>query len=578
MSDRHFIQQIIDRDIAEGKWGPKGDGSVVKTRFPPEPNGFLHIGHAKAITLSHGLAREYGGTFFLRFDDTNPAKEEDRYVRSIVDNLRWLGCTWEGARDDDPMAGVRFASDYFDRMYQHARELISKGLAYVDDQTPEQIRATRGTPTEPGRPSPFRDRPAAESLDLFERMKNGEFPDGSRVLRAKIDMASPNFNLRDPVLYRVVHAHHHRTGDAWKIYPMYDWAHGLEDSYEGITHSLCTLEFENHRPLYDWLLNNLDGVHHPRQIEFARWAPTYMITSKRNLKQLVDEGHVDGWDDPRMPTISGLRRRGYTSEAMRAFCEEGGVTKFNAKIDVVRLENALRDHLNKAAPRRMAVLRPLKVTITNWGEHGAPTRVEELDAVNNPEDESAGSRKVPFSGSLFIERDDFIEQAPNKKWFRLAIGKEVRLRYGYWVACHDVVKNDAGEVVELLCTYDPTTKGGEAPPPDAEGKVRKVKGTLHWVSADDCAEAEVRLFDRLYTAEQPGKASGAHIDDLNPDSLEVIAGARLERSLGEASPGDRFQFERLGYFYADPDSKPGAPVFNRAVTLKDSWAKVAGQG
>ncbi|MEZ6241985.1 MAG: glutamine--tRNA ligase/YqeY domain fusion protein [Phycisphaerales bacterium] len=575
MPDRHFIQQIIDKDIATGKWGAPGDRSVVKTRFPPEPNGFLHIGHAKAITLSHGIAAEFGGTFNLRFDDTNPVKEEDRYVQSIVDNVRWLGATWDGARDDDPMAGVKFASDYFERMYEHARELIRKGLAYVDDQTPEQIRATRGTPTEPGTPSPWRDRPPQESLDLFERMKNGEFPDGSKVLRAKIDMASPNFNLRDPVLYRVLHAHHHRTGDRWKIYPMYDWAHGLEDSYEGITHSLCTLEFENHRPLYDWLLEHLDGVHRPQQIEFARWAPTYMITSKRNLKQLVDEGHVSGWDDPRMPTVSGLRRRGYTADAIRTFCEEGGVTKFNAKIDVTRLENALRDHLNKTAPRRMAVLRPLKVTITNWGEHGEATRVEEMDAVNNPEDESAGARKVPFTGTLYIEQDDFVEEAPNKKWFRLAIGKEVRLRYGYWIACHGVVKNDAGEVVEVLCTYDPLTRGGESPPPDADGNVRKVKGTIHWVSADQCVEGEVRLFDRLYTVEQPGKATGNHLDDLNPDSLEIVRGAKLERSLADASPSDRFQFERLGYFFVDPDSTPGAPVFNRAVTLKDSWAKIA---
>ncbi len=578
MSDRHFIQQIIDKDIAAGKWGPAGDGSVVKTRFPPEPNGFLHVGHAKAITLSHGIAREFGGSFNLRFDDTNPAKEEDRYVKSIVDNVRWLGCEWDGARDDDPMAGVRFASDYFGRMYEHARELISKGLAYVDEQTAEQIRETRGTTTTPGTPSPWRDRPAAENLDLFERMKDGEFPDGSRVLRAKIDMASPNFNLRDPVLYRIVRAPHHRTGSEWKIYPMYDWAHGLEDSYEGITHSLCTLEFEIHRPLYDWLLENLDGVHRPQQIEFARWAPTYTITSKRNLKQLVDEGHVGGWDDPRMPTISGLRRRGYTAEAIRDFCEEGGVTKFNAKIDIGRLENALRDHLNKIAPRRMAVLDPVKVTITNWGEHGDPGRIEELDAVNNPEDETAGTRKVPFSGTLFIEREDFIEQAPNKKWFRLAIGKEVRLRYGYWIACHDVVKNDAGEIVEILCTYDPQTRGGESPPPDADGNVRKVKGTLHWVSADSCVQAEVRLFDRLYTAEQPGKATGNHLDDLNPDSLHVIPAARLERSLGEAAPGERFQFERNGYFFVDPESAAGAPVFNRAVTLKDSWAKIAGKG
>lgn len=575
---RHFIQQMVDEDIASGRWGPKGDGSVVKTRFPPEPNGYLHIGHAKAIWLSFSIAEEFGGSCNLRFDDTNPAAEEERYVRSIIEDVRWLGYRWAGARDDDPMAGVKFASDYFQQMYDHACELIRKGLAYVDDQTPEQIRATRGSATEPGTPSPFRDRPIDENLDLFERMRVGEFPDGSRVLRAKIDMASPNFNLRDPVLYRVLHQAHHRTGEAWKIYPMYDWAHGLEDSYEGITHSLCTLEFENHRPLYDWLLNQLDDVHHPQQTEFARFAPTFVVTSKRKLKQLVDEGHVSGWDDPRMPTVAAFRRRGYTPEAIRAMCAIGGVTKFNAKVDYVRIENAARDDLNRVAQRRMVVLNPVRLTITNWDEHGEPGRIEELEAVNNPEDESAGARHVPFGKSLFIDREDFVERAPNKKWFRLAIGKEVRLRYGYWVRCHDVVKNEAGEVVEILCTYDPETRGGDSPPPDEEGKVRKVKGTLHWVCADDCLEGEVRLFDRLYQTEQPGKATGDHLDDLNPESLRVIPDAKLERELAGAVTGDRFQFERVGYFCVDRDSSPEKLVFNRTVTLKDSWAKEAGRG
>jgi len=574
---RHFIQQMVDEDIASGRWGPGGDGSVVKTRFPPEPNGYLHIGHAKAIWLSFSIAEEFGGTCNLRFDDTNPAAEEDEYVRSIIEDIRWLGYRWDGAKDEDPIAGVKFASDYFQRMYNHACELIRKGLAFVDDQTPEQIRQTRGTATEPGAPSPFRDRPIDENLELFERMRIGEFPDGSRVLRAKIDMASPNFNLRDPVLYRVLHAAHHRTGSAWKIYPMYDWAHGLEDSYEGVTHSLCTLEFENHRPLYDWFLAQLEGVHHPQQTEFARFAPTYVIMSKRYLKQLVEEKRVSGWDDPRMPTVAAFRRRGYTPESIRSLCAEGGVTKFNAKVDYVRIENAARDHLNKIAQRRMAVLRPLKLTITNWDEHGEPGRIETLDAINNPEDDGGGTRGVPFGKNLYIERDDFIEQAPNKKWFRLAIGKEVRLRYGYWVRCNDVVKNDAGEIVELLCTYDPTTRGGESPPPDDEGKVRKVKGTLHWVCADDCVEADVRLFDRLYKTEQPGKATGEHLDDLNPDSLEVITDAKLERELSGSVPGDRFQFERIGYFCVDLDASPERLVFNRTVTLKDSWAKTTGQ-
>lgn len=585
---RHFIHQIIEEHIACGRWGAPGDRTVVRTRFPPEPNGYLHLGHAKSITLNHGLAVEYGGKFLLRFDDTNPEKEEQEFVDSIVRDVAWLGGAWDGP--------VRFASDYFHRMYDWAVELIRKGLAYVDEQTAEEIRAARGTPTEPGRPSPFRDRPAEESLDRFARMKAGEFEDGAMVLRAKIDMGSPNFNLRDPVMYRIVNATHHRTGDEWHIYPMYDWAHGLEDSIEGITNSICTLEFENHRPLYDWFIEAInrdrgpgsawgEKIHHPQQTEFARLNPTFVITSKRKLKQLVDEKHVDGWDDPRMPTISAARRRGFTPEAIRAFCEGIGTTKFNASHDLGLLENAVRDDLNRRTPRRMAVLRPLKVTITNWGEHGDPGRVEWMDAVNNPEDERAGTRKVPFSGTLLIEREDFMEDAP-KKFFRLRPGGEVRLRSAYWITCHEVVKQ-GGEVVELRCTYDPRTRGGESPPPDADGNVRKVKGTLHWVSAPHALPVEVRLYDRLFRAERPGKATGNPIDDLNPDSLEIIPRAMLEPNwrttelergagTGVFSDGiERFQFERLGYFCVDPRLSGERPVFNRTVTLKDSWAKVA---
>lgn len=584
---RHFIHDIIDAHIEQGRWGEPGVRSVVRTRFPPEPNGFLHIGHAKSIVLNSGLAREYGGAFVLRFDDTNPEKEEQAFVDSIVRDAAWLGAEWEG----EP----RFASDYFDQMYLWARELIEKGLAYVDEQTPEQIRASRGTPTEPGTPSPYRDRPAAESLDLFERMKNGEFENGSKVLRAKIDMASQNFNMRDPVMYRIVNAAHHRTGDRWHIYPMYDWAHGLEDSIEGITNSICTLEFENHRPLYDWFIDAInegraEPIQHAQQTEFARLNPTYVITSKRKLKQLVDEKKVDGWDDPRMPTISGLRRRGYTAEAIRSFCLGLGTTKFNASHDFGLLENALREDLNKRAPRRMAVLRPLKVTITNWGEHGEADRVEMMTAVNNPENAGAGTREVPFSGELFVERDDFMEDAP-RKFFRLKPGGEVRLRYGFWITCNEVVKDSAGEVVELRCTYDPQTRGGDSPPPDADGKVRKVKGTIHWVSAAHAERVEVRLYDRLFTAEKPGKKTDNPLDDLNPESLEIIERAMIEpnwrmtdaerAASGNSNGGvfadgiDRFQFERLGYFCVDAglESASGGVVFNRAVTLKDSWAK-----
>ncbi len=606
---KNFITEMIDEHIASGKWGEPGDSSVVHTRFPPEPNGYLHIGHAKSICLNFSLAQSYGGACNLRFDDTNPVKEEDEYVRSIVQDIRWLGFVWNKGCPDDPMAGVLFASDYFQQLHDWAVELIEKGHAYVDDQTPDEIRAARGTLTEPGTPSPYRDRTAAENLDLFEKMVKGEFADGTRVLRAKIDMASSNMNLRDPVMYRVLHAEHHRTGDAWCVYPMYDWAHGLEDSIEGITNSLCTLEFENHRPLYDWFIDAInqgrgsgsqwgEPIHQPQQTEFARLSLTYSVMSKRKLIQLVDEGHVDGWDDPRMTTISGLRRRGYTPEAIRAFSIDVGVTKFNAMIDMARLENACRDHLNKVAHRRMAVLNPLKVTITNWSEGGDESRTEWMKAVNNPEDEGAGKRRVPFTRELFIECDDFMEDAP-RKFFRLKPGGEVRLRYAYWITCNEVVRDDAGEVIELLCTYDPQTRGGNAPPPppatvdNPEPKARKVKGTIHWVSAEHGIEASVKLFDRLFVNERPDrkpKKAGpdwSFLQNINPDSLSVIDDAILEPAfagVGEtecqaAAAGDRFQFERLGYFCVDADSPSGDTgklMFNRTVSLRDSWAKKSG--
>ena len=555
----HFIRQIIEEDMRTGKWGGR-----VCTRFPPEPNGYLHIGHAKAVVLNWSMAREFNGRFNLRFDDTNPAREEQEYVDAITRDVRWLGAEFDG----EPL----FASDYFEQMYAHALTLIRKGKAFVCDLNADQIREHRGTLTEPGRESPFRDRTVEENLDLFERMRKGEFPDGSRTLRAKIDMASPNLNLRDPVMYRILHAHHHRQKDAWAIYPMYDWAHGLEDSIEQVTHSLCTLEFENHRPLYDWFLKEL-GVHHPQQIEFARLNLTYTVMSKRKLLELVKGNHVRGWDDPRMPTLSGMRRRGFTPEAIRAFCEEVGVTKFNALIDVGRLENAVREHLNRTAPRVMAVLRPLKVTLENWPEG----QVEMLDAVNNPEDPSAGTRKVPFSGTLYIEREDFMEDPP-KKFFRLSPGAEVRLRYAYFIKCTGVVKDPAtGEVTELRCTYDPATRGGDAP----DG--RRVKATLHWVSAAHAQDAEVRLFDRLFNTPEPDRVPKDVKDfdykqNLNPQSLEVLAHAKLEPSVQNAQPGDRMQFERLGYFCVDPDSRPEKPVFNRTVTLKDTWAKELAKG
>jgi glutaminyl-tRNA synthetase len=563
-ASRNFIQQIIDADRAAGK-----NGGRVHTRFPPEPNGYLHIGHAKSICLNYGLAEEYGGKFNLRFDDTNPTKEEQEYVDSIIDDVRWLGGDWEDR--------LFYASDYFGQLYEWALQLIKEGKAYVCDLSAEEVRAHRGTLTEPGRNSPYRDRSVEENIDLFERMKAGEFPDGSRTLRAKIDMAHPNLNMRDPVMYRIKHAHHHRTGDEWCIYASYDWAHGQSDSIEGITHSICTLEFENHRPLYDWFCDAL-RIHRPQQIEFARLNLTYTVMSKRKLLQLVQEKHVAGWDDPRMLTIRGLRRRGYTPEAIRAFCERIGVAKFNSTIDMAWLEDAIRDDLNARAPRVMAVLRPLKVVITNYPEGHA----EKLEAANHPQRPALGTRNIPFSRELYIEADDFMEDAP-KKFFRLAPGREVRLRYAYFITCNEVVKDAAGNIIELRCTYDPATRGGNAP----DG--RKVKGTIHWVSASHAVSAEIRLYDHLFKTEYPDEApplppregrgegaprTGTFLDNINPASLETIRGARLEPSLATAEAGRHFQFERLGYFFVDPvDSKPGRPVFNRTATLRDTWAK-----
>lgn len=573
----NFIEQIIEADNASGKWG----GRVV-TRFPPEPNGYLHIGHAKSICLNFGLSRRYGGVCNLRFDDTNPVKEEAEYVRSISDNIRWLGFEWPNHAGETPETGALFASDYFQTMYDYACELIKKGKAYVCDLTAEQTREYRGTLKAPGRESPHRSRNIEENLDLFDRMRQGEFPDGTKTLKAKIDMASPNINLRDPVMYRILHAKHHRSGDAWCIYPMYDWAHGIEDSLEGVTHSICTLEFENHRPLYDWFINAInegrtdDGsgewgrrIVHSQQIEFARLELNYTVMSKRKLLELVRENRVSGWDDPRMPTLSGLRRRGYTPESIRNFCADVGVARFKSTIDVGRLENAVRDHLNKVAPRRMAVLNPLKVVIENWP---ADQTADELDAVNNPEDPSAGSRKVAFSRELYIEREDFMEDAP-KKFFRLAPGREVRLRYAYFVTCTDVVKNDEGEIIELRCTYDPATRGGDSP----DG--RKVKGTLHWVSAAHAIDAEVRLYDRLFNDPDPDnpKHEKDYREFLNPESLQTLTGCKLEPALAEAEPGESVQFERQGYFCVDKDTAPGRLVFNRTVSLKDSWAKMVGK-
>ncbi|MBX7115023.1 MAG: glutamine--tRNA ligase/YqeY domain fusion protein [Myxococcaceae bacterium] len=547
----HFIQDIVDEDLKTQRWQGR-----VHTRFPPEPNGYLHIGHSKSICLNFGLARANGGLFNLRFDDTNPAKEDQEYVDSIIADVKWLGGDF-GDR-------LFFASDYFEQMYAFAVQLVKKGKAYVCDLNAEQMREHRGTFEKPGIDSPFRNRTVEENLDLLGRMRAGEFADGAKTLRAKIDMASGNINLRDPVMYRIIRAHHHRTGDKWCIYPSYDWAHGLEDSLEKITHSICTLEFENHRPLYDWFLNEL-GVYHPQQIEFARLNLNYTVMSKRKLLALVNEKHVRGWDDPRMPTISALRRRGCTPEALWKFNEEVGVTRINSVIDVGRLENAMRDDLGKRAPRRMAVLKPLKVVLENYPEG----QVEEFEASNHPEDASMGTRKVQFSRELYIDADDFMVDPP-KKFFRLGPGREVRLKVaGYFITCKDVVKNAAGEVVELICTVDLATKGGEAP----DG--RKVKGTIHWVSAPHAVNAEVRLFDRLFVAENPDAEGKDYKELLNPHSLVVLADAKLEPALAHAKISEGVQFERVGYFCADLDSKPGALVFNRTVTLKDSWAKVA---
>jgi len=545
----NFIRDIIDGDLETGKY----DGRV-HTRFPPEPNGYLHIGHAKSICLNFGIARDYGGLCNLRFDDTNPCKEELEYVESIREDVRWLGFDWDNRE--------YYASDYFEQLYGYAVRLIEKGKAYVCDLSPDEIREYRGTLTEPGKESPWRNRSIEESLDLFERMRKGEFPNGSHTLRAKIDMASPNLNMRDPVVYRILHAAHHRTGDTWCIYPMYDFTHCLSDSIEGITHSICTLEFEDHRPLYDWFLDALE-VYHPRQIEFARLNLSYTVMSKRRLLELVKEGRVSGWDDPRMPTIRGMRRRGVTPEAIRNFADRIGVAKRDSMVDMALLEYHIREDLNRTAKRVMGVLRPLKVVIENYPEG----QVEELDAVNNPEDPSMGTRKVPFSRVLYIERDDFMEHPPRKFW-RLAPGREVRLRYAYFVTCTDVIKDENGEVVELRCTYDPETRGGDAP----DG--RKVRVTLHWVSAEHAVPAEVRLYDRLFTVENPLAEEGDYHQYLNPQSLEVLTGCMLEPGLAGAQVGDRCQFERLGYFCVDPDSKEGKPVFNRTVTLRDQWEKI----
>jgi glutaminyl-tRNA synthetase len=551
----NFIRDIVIDDLKTGKYQGR-----VHTRFPPEPNGYLHLGHAKSICLNFGLAAEFGGKTNLRFDDTNPCKEELEYVDSIIHDVRWLGFDWEDR--------LFYASDYFQQLYDWAVDLIKKGRAFVCDLTPEQIREYRGTPTEPGRPSPWRDRSVEENLDLFARMKAGEFPDGARTLRAKGDMASPNFNMRDPIMYRILHAEHHRTGDKWCIYPMYDFAHGQSDSIEGITHSICTLEFEDHRPLYDWYLDAL-GIYHPQQIEFDRLSLTYTLLSKRKLLRLVQEGHVAGWDDPRMPTLSGVRRRGYTPEALRNFANALGVSKTNGIVELGRLEQAVREDLNKRALRVMAVLRPLKLVIDNYPEG----ETEELEAVNNPEDASAGTRKVPFSKVLYIEQEDFREDPP-KDYFRLAPGREVRLRYAYFVKCVSLVKNEAGEVTEIHCTYDPATRGGNAP----DG--RKVKSTIHWVSAAHAADAEVRLYDTLFTKEDPNEVEEGldFTANLNPKSLEVVPAAKVEPSLASPPEGGRYQFERLGYFYVDPDSAPGKPVFNRTVALKDAWAKIEKRG
>ena len=545
----NFIRDIVIADLKSDKFAGR-----VQTRFPPEPNGYLHIGHAKAICLDFGLADEFGGHTNLRFDDTNPEKEDTEYVDAIQQDVKWLGFHWDG---------LFYASDYFDQLYEWAIKLIKDGKAYVDDLSADEIRKHRGTLTEPGKNSPFRDRPIEENLNLFERMRAGEFPDGSRVLRAKIDMASPNFNMRDPVMYRILHAHHHRTGDKWPIYPMYDFAHGQSDSLEKVTHSMCSLEFADHQPLYNWFIEQL-GIFPSKQIEFDRLSLTYTMMSKRKLRQLVEQGHVIGWDDPRMPTLSGMRRRGYSPEAIRNFVNAAGVSRTNGMVELAMLEHFVREDLNKRAPRVMAVLRPLKVVIDNYPEN----ETEEMDAVNNPEDESDGSRKVPFSRELYIEQDDFRE-VPPKGYYRLSPGREVRLRYGYLVTCTSVVKNEKDEVIEVHCTYDPATRGGNTP----DG--RKVKSTIHWVSAAHAINAEVRIYENLFSKENPDEVEEGKdfLSNLNPHSLEIVSDAEFEPSLANATAGSRYQFERLGYFCVDPDTKPGKLVFNRTVALKDTWAK-----
>src|SRR6267154_1773695 len=547
----NFIREIILDDLKTNKYGGR-----VHTRFPPEPNGYLHIGHAKSIHLNFGLAEEFGGKCNLRFDDTNPSKEETEYVDSIIKDVRWLGGDWDGR--------LFYASDYFQQLYEWAVQLVQGGKAFVCDLSADEVRKQRGTLTEPGQESPYRNRSVEENLALLERMKAGEFPDGTRTLRAKIDMASANLNLRDPVMYRILHAEHHRTGNKWCIYPMYDFAHGQSDSLERVTHSMCTLEFEDHRPLYNWFIEQLE-IFPSRQIEFDRLNLTYTQLSKRKLRQLVQQKHVSGWDDPRMPTLSGIRRRGYTPQAIRNFCKAIGVSKTNGSIELAMLEHFVREDLNKRAPRAMAVLRPLKVVIDNYPEN----QVEEMDAVNNPEDATAGTRKVPFSRVLYIEQDDFREDPP-KGYFRLSPGREVRLRYGYFITCTSVVKNEKGEVKEVYCTYDPASRGGNSP----DG--RKVKSTIHWVSAANAIDAEVRIYETLFSKEDPSKVEEGKdvLDNLNPNSLEVLSHAKVEPSLANAAAGSRFQFERLGYFCVDPDSRPSTPVFNRTVALKDTWAKV----
>ncbi len=546
-----FIRAMIDEDNRTGRFGGR-----VHTRFPPEPNGYLHIGHAKSICLNFGIAEDYGGKCNLRFDDTNPTKEGDEYVQSIQEDVRWLGYDWEDR--------LFYASDYFEQMYQYAIQLIEAGKAYVDDLSADEIRAYRGTLTEPGKESPYRNRSVAENLDLFRRMRAGEFPDGSRVLRAKIDMSSPNLNMRDPIIYRILHASHHRTGDQWCIYPMYDFAHGLEDSIEGITHSICTLEFEDHRPLYDWFLDEL-GVYHPQQIEFARLNLSYTVMSKRKLLKLVEEGHVAGWDDPRMPTIAGLRRRGYTPAAIRDFCTRIGVAKSNSVVDIALLEHCLREDLNATSPRVMAVLDPLKVVIDNYPEG----QVEMFEADNHPGDPAMGTRQVPFSRVIYIERDDFMEDPP-RKYYRLAPGREVRLKHAYYITCVDVVKDESGQVVELHCTYDPESRGGTTP----DG--RRVRGTLHWVSAEHALPAEVRLYESLFLKANPYEVEEGQdfTANLNPNSLTVLTDSLVEPSLAHAAPGSRYQFMRKGYFCVDPDSTSEKLVFNRTVPLRDSWAKL----